>query len=67
VAECSQARNLSEFIEAASSIMPEKHRLVIFAMLTNIIVDAGNTVADPYQRLHTIDNDCLGPLISSLK
>jgi len=41
------ARNISEFAEAVKLIQRDKYKLVIFAMLTNIMVDAGNTSASP--------------------
>jgi hypothetical protein len=37
------ARNLSKFSVALSSLQPNKYKLVIFAMLTNIIVATGNS------------------------
>jgi hypothetical protein len=37
------ARNLVELAEAIKLIHHDKYKLIIFAMMTNIIVDAGNT------------------------
>jgi hypothetical protein len=36
-AECGTARNLSEFAEAAKMLEPDKYKIVIFAMLTNVM------------------------------
>jgi hypothetical protein len=45
LAESVPARNLAELGAAISHIDPSKHKVVIFAMLTNIVVSAGNAVS----------------------
>jgi len=38
------ARNLAEFNRAIHQIPADKYKMVVLAMLTNILVDAGNSV-----------------------
>ncbi len=45
LAESVPARNLIELGTAVSQIQPNKHKVVVFAMLTNIVVNTGNTVS----------------------
>jgi len=41
-AESVPARNQGEYQKALKSIQPNQHKLVVFAMLTNLVVNAGN-------------------------
>jgi len=45
LAESVPARNLLELSRAVGQIQPNKHKVVIFAMLTNLIVSTGNAVS----------------------
>jgi hypothetical protein len=65
-ADIGSARNLSEFAEAVKLIQPDKYRIVVFAMLTNIVVDAGSPVLDPSARVQAI-SDSLGPLFQDIR
>jgi hypothetical protein len=69
---CSQvesvpARNLTEFHQALSQLQPNKYRIVVFAMMTNIVISAGNSVSanDTYSRIKTIEA-CVKKLIRSI-
>jgi hypothetical protein len=39
------ARNLNEFTQAIGQLQPGKYKIVIFSMLTNIAINAGNSVS----------------------
>jgi hypothetical protein len=65
-AEIGSARNLAEFTEAVKMIEPEKYKIVIFAMITNVAIDAGNPCLDNQARLQAI-SDCLGPLFIDIR
>jgi len=67
MAESVPARNITELGNAVNQIQPIKHKVVVLAMLTNIIVNAGNTVAtlDPSARLIAVES-CLKSLITDL-
>jgi hypothetical protein len=41
--DCEVSRNVSEFTTVLNTIPQNKYKLVIFAMLTNIVVDAGQS------------------------
>jgi hypothetical protein len=65
--DCKVARNLEEFATAITSISAEKYKMVIFAMLTNIVVTAGNTSPGPLaSRLISIEA-CLKSLIETIR
>jgi hypothetical protein len=49
LAESLPTRNFTELSTAVNHIQPTKHKVVVFAMLTNLIISAGNSVA-------TLDN-----------
>ncbi len=55
--ESTPARNHAEFSEALSQMQPGQHKIVIFAMLTNLVVNAGNTAPSNNleARLHVIE------------
>ncbi len=61
------ARNLEEFATALKQLLPDKYRMVIFAMLTNIVVHAGGAAPTPdlQTRLLCIEA-CLKPLIRTI-
>jgi hypothetical protein len=46
-AESVPARNHREYQAALKLIQPNKHQLVVFAMLTNLVIDAGNSAPSP--------------------
>jgi len=45
LAESVPTRNLGELGQAVGKIQPGRHKVVVFAMLTNIIVNAGNAIS----------------------
>ncbi len=45
LAESVPARNIAELSNAVNQIQPNKHKVVVLAMLTNIIINAGNSIA----------------------
>jgi hypothetical protein len=60
------ARNQPEFDEAIKLMQPDKYRIVVFAVLTNLVVDAGETAPDQSRRLLAIE-ECLSNFIQSLR
>jgi hypothetical protein len=64
--EIGVARNQSEFNEALKLIQPDKYRIVVFAMLTNLVIDAGESGHDHSTRLSAID-EYLGGLLQTLR
>jgi hypothetical protein len=60
------ARSLTEFSEAVKVIETDTYKIVIFAMLTNIVVDAGSSAKDHLARIQAI-TDCLEPLFKDLR
>jgi len=67
MAESVPARNITELSNAVNQIQPAKHKVVVLAMLTNIIVNSGNAIAtlDPSARLITVEA-CLKGLFTDL-
>jgi hypothetical protein len=61
------ARNLSEFHQVLAHLQPNKYKIVVFAMLTNIVISAGNSVSanQPAARLLTIEA-CLKKLVRAI-
>ena len=61
------ARNLSELGKAVGLIQPSKHKVVVFAMVTNILVNAGNALStlDPSAHLIAIEA-CLKSLFRDI-
>jgi hypothetical protein len=45
LAESVPARNLAELSQAVGQIQPSKHKVVVFAMLTNLVINAGNAIS----------------------
>ncbi len=60
-------RNLTEFNTAIHQIPTDKYRMVVLAMMTNIIINTGNevTATDLSSRLTAI-KACLKPLILTI-
>jgi len=54
-AESAPARNQNEYQAALRQIQPNKHKLVVFAMLTNLVVAAGNSASSLPARLTSIE------------
>ncbi len=44
MAESVPARNLEELSRAVEQIQPNKHKVVVFAMLTNLVISAGSAI-----------------------
>jgi len=67
LAESVPARNLLELGRAVGHIQPTKHKVVVFAMLTNIVISAGNAVSalDLNPRLIAIE-ECLKSLFRDI-
>ena len=67
MAESVPARNITELSNAVNQIQPAKHKVVVLAMLTNIIVNSGNAIAtlDPSARLIAVEA-CLKGLFTDL-
>ncbi len=64
--DCGLARNMSEFGSSLRMVEAANYRIVIFAMMTNIIIDAGSEGQDHHSRIHAVD-ECLSPLIKNLR
>lgn len=64
--ECVVAHDITEFTEAVKLLEPNKHKIVIFAMMTNIIVSAGSNGTDHVSRIKAID-DCLDSLFKDIR
>jgi hypothetical protein len=64
--DCGLARNLAEFTAVCQQLEPGKYKAVIFAMMTNILVSAGDTGYDHPTRMTAI-SECLGPLIRNIR
>jgi hypothetical protein len=67
LADSIPARNITELSNTVNQIQHSKHKVVVFAMLTNLIVSAGNSVAtlDPSARLMAVEA-CLKNLFTDL-
>jgi ribosomal protein L30E len=67
LAESVPARNLQELSMAVGQIQNGKHKVVVFAMLTNLIINAGNTVTaiDLPPRLVAVEA-CLKSLLKDI-
>ncbi len=61
------ARNLAEFNQALLQLQPGQYRIVVFAMFTNIVISAGNSVhsTDLTTRLSAVEA-CLKSLIQTI-
>jgi hypothetical protein len=67
LAESVPARSITELNNAVNQIRPDKHKVVVFAMLTNLVVSAGSSVAtlDPSAHLIAVEA-CLKSLFTDL-
>jgi hypothetical protein len=67
LAESVPARNLVELGKAVGQIQPSRHKVVVFAMLTNLVVNAGNATPtiDPSVRLIAVEA-CLKSLFKDI-
>jgi len=67
MAESIPARNITELSNAVHQIQPNKHKVVVLAMLTNIVINAGNSIAtlDPTARVIAVEA-CLKSLFTDL-
>jgi hypothetical protein len=64
--DCGMARNLSEFGNTLKMIENTNYRIIVFAMLTNIIIDAGSEGTDHDSRMNAIE-ECLNPLLENFR
>jgi hypothetical protein len=65
-AESVAARNLQEFTHTLSQLQPDRHKIVVLAMFTNIVVEAGSiNVRDVASRLSAIEA-CLKALVRDI-
>jgi hypothetical protein len=64
--DCGMARSLSEFGQNLKMVDNPSYRIVVFAMFTNIVIDAGSVGHDHQTRLEAID-ECISPLIENLR
>ena len=64
--QCGLARNLTEFGETLSLLDSDNFRVVIFAMMTNIVIDAGSSGHDQSSRLELI-GECTNPLLENIR
>ncbi len=64
--DCGVARSLTEFEDTLKMIDSSKYRLVIFAMMTNIVIDAGSVGHDQASRMESI-GECISPLVETLR
>jgi hypothetical protein len=61
------ARNISELNEALKNLPQNKYKIIIFAMLTNIVITAGNTApANTAEARLLVIEACLKDLIRTL-
>jgi hypothetical protein len=54
--DCGLARNQEELQTALQMIQPDKYKIVIFAMATNLIVAAGNSSPTPAVRVASVES-----------
>ncbi len=66
-AESVPSRNLHELSRAVGQILPNRHKVVVFAMLTNLVINAGSAVSalDIPPRLITVEA-CLKSLFKDI-
>jgi hypothetical protein len=64
--DCGMARNMTEFGENLKMVESKNYRIVIFAMLTNIVIDAGSVGHDHSTRMDAIE-ECVSPLLENLR
>jgi len=64
--DCEVARNLEEFTTGVQSITKDKYKFVIFAMLTNSVINAGNSSQGPLAIWLNAIKACLKSLIKQI-
>jgi hypothetical protein len=64
--DCGMARNMTEFGSTIKMVESTNYRIVVFAMLTNIVIDAGSAGNDHSTRMDAIE-ECLSPLLENLR
>ncbi len=64
--DCGVVRNMTEFGNTLRMVEATNYRIIIFAMMTNIIIDAGSVGHDHTTRLNAIE-ECLSPLLENLR
>jgi len=64
--DCGMARSLTEFGSSLKMVDSTNYRIVVFAMLTNIVIDAGSSGNDHFTRMNAIE-ECLSPLLENLR
>ncbi len=64
--DCGVVRNLSEFGTSLKMVESTHYNIIIFAMLTNIVIDAGSEGTDHASRLNAIE-ECLSPLLENFR
>ncbi len=64
--DCGIVRNLSEFGTSLKMVDNSHYNIIIFAMLTNIVIDAGSEGTDHASRLNAIE-ECLSPLLENFR
>jgi hypothetical protein len=64
--DCGMARSLTEFGSALKMVDSTNYRIMVFAMLTNIVIDAGSSGNDHFTRMNAIE-ECLSPLLENLR
>jgi hypothetical protein len=60
------ARNITEFNSALGKARPDKYKSVVFAMFTNIVVNAGSTVTQDLASRLTSVEACLRTVVRSI-
>jgi hypothetical protein len=60
------ARNITEFNNALGRVKPDKYKSVVFAMFTNIVVNAGGTLAQDLTSRLTSVEACLRTVIRTI-
>jgi hypothetical protein len=64
--DCWMARNMTEFGTAIKMVESTNYRIVVFAMLTNIVIDTGSSGHDHSTRMDAIE-ECISPLLKNLR
>jgi len=64
--DCGQARNLTEFGNTLSMLEAKDYRIVIFAMMTNIVIDTGSAGHDQASRIELVGECISNNLLSSI-
>ncbi len=57
---------MTEFGTTLKMVESKNYRIIVFAMLTNIVIDAGSAGHDHSTRYDAIE-ECLSPLLENLR